>query len=101
MLVAAGFLGLAAQGAKIAVDTIVQRDTDDAFRGRAFALYDVLYNAAFVGAAALGAITLPDTGYSQGLFLVLAVAYAGFAALYGSASRGVPAVHATEARLAS
>ena len=101
VLVAAGFLGLAAQGAKIAVDTIVQRDTDDAFRGRAFALYDVLYNAAFVGAAALGAVTLPDTGYSQGLFLVLAVAYAGFAALYGSASRGVPAVHATEARLAS
>jgi MFS family permease len=91
VLVAAGALGLAAQGAKIAVDTIVQRDTDDAYRGRAFALYDVLYNAAFVGAAALGAVTLPDTGYSRGLFLVLAVAYAGFAALYGSASRGVSA----------
>ncbi|MEZ0446382.1 MFS transporter [Cellulomonas sp. ICMP 17802] len=101
VLVAAGSLGLAAQGAKIAVDTIVQRDTDDAFRGRAFALYDVLYNAAFVGAAALGAVTLPDTGYSRGLFLVLAVAYAGFAALYGSASRGVPTVRASEARLAS
>ena len=100
MLVAAGFLGLAAQGAKIAVDTIVQRDTDDAFRGRAFALYDVLYNAAFVGAAALGAVTLPDTGYSQGLFLVLAVAYAGFAALYGSASRGVPAARSPQARSA-
>ena len=41
--------------------------------GRAFALYDVLYNAAFVGAAALGAVTLPDTGYSRGLFLVLAL----------------------------
>ena len=93
--------GLAAQGAKIAVDTIVQRDTDDAFRGRAFALYDVLYNAAFVGAAALGAVTLPDTGYSQGLFLVLAVAYAGFAALYGSASRGVPAGAGHRGTLAS
>lgn len=101
VLVAAGALGLAAQGAKIAVDTIVQRDTDDAFRGRAFALYDVLYNAAFVGAAALGAVTLPDTGYSRGLFLALAVAYAGFAALYGSTSRGVSAVHPAEARLAS
>ena len=96
VLVAAGALGLAAQGAKIAVDTIVQRDTDDAFRGRAFALYDVLYNAAFVGAAALGAVTLPDTGYSRGLFLALAVAYAGFAALYGSASRRVPAARPTE-----
>ena len=66
VLTAALLLGLAAQGAKIAVDTIVQRDTDDIYRGRAFALYDVLYNAAFVGAAALGALTLPDTGYSQG-----------------------------------
>ena len=32
---------------------IVQRDTDDVFRGSAFALYDVLYKAAFVAAAAL------------------------------------------------
>ncbi|WP_426596035.1 MFS transporter [Cellulomonas sp. McL0617] len=89
VLSAATLLGLAAQGAKIAVDTIVQRDTDDEYRGRAFALYDVLYNAAFVGAAALGALTLPDTGYSQGLFVVLAVGYAAGALLYGLASRGV------------
>ncbi|WP_456825039.1 MFS transporter [Cellulomonas sp. P5_E12] len=101
VLVAAGALGLAAQGAKISVDTIVQRDTDDEFRGRAFALYDVLYNAAFVGAAALGALTLPDTGYSRGLFFVLALAYGGFAALYGYTSRGVPAAKVAEARLAS
>ncbi|WP_315093024.1 MFS transporter [uncultured Cellulomonas sp.] len=101
VLVAAGSLGLAAQGAKIAVDTIVQRDTDDAFRGRAFALYDVLYNAAFVGAAALGAVTLPDTGYSRGLFLVLAVGYAGFALLYGSASRRALLVQAPAAQVVS
>lgn len=87
VLVGAGLLGLAAQGAKIAVDTIVQRDTDDAFRGRAFALYDVLYNAAFVGAAALGAVTLPDTGWSRGLFLALAVGYALAATWYAMASR--------------
>jgi len=72
---AAALLGLAAQGTKIAVDTIVQRDTGDAFRGRAFAFYDVLYNAAFVGAAALAAFTLPDTGWSRPVFVVLAVAY--------------------------
>ncbi|MGY4644383.1 MFS transporter [Cellulomonas sp. URHB0016] len=88
VLVAAGFLGLAAQGAKIAVDTIVQRDTADAYRGRAFALYDVLYNAAFVLAAALGALTLPDTGYSRVLFLLLALGYAAGAVGYGAVSRG-------------
>ena len=71
----AALLGLAAQGTKIAVDTIVQRDTEDAYRGRAFAFYDVLYNAAFVGAAALAAFTLPDTGWSRGVFVGLAVAY--------------------------
>ncbi|WP_263118375.1 MFS transporter [Cellulomonas fimi] len=75
-------LGLAAQGAKIAVDTIVQRDTADEFRGRAFSLYDVLYNAAFVGAAALGAFTLPDTGWSRPVFAVLAVAYLAVGVLY-------------------
>ena len=72
---AAVLMGLGVQGAKIAVDTIVQRDTDDAFRGRAFALYDVLYNAAFVGAAALAAVALPDTGWSPGVFAVLTGVY--------------------------
>jgi MFS family permease len=75
-------LGFAAQAAKIAVDTIVQRDTADAFRGRAFALYDVLYNAAFVGAAAFGAVALPNTGWSRGTFLALAAAYLLGALLY-------------------
>nr|WP_194720205.1 MFS transporter [Cellulosimicrobium arenosum] len=73
--VGAALLGLAAQGTKIAVDTIVQRDTEDGYRGRAFAFYDVLYNAAFVGAAALAAFTLPDEGWSRGVFVALAVAY--------------------------
>jgi len=91
VLVAAATLGLAAQGAKIAVDTIVQRDTADAFRGRAFAIYDVLYNAAFVGAAALAALLLPDTGYSKALFGTLAAGYALGAIVYGAASRRVPA----------
>ncbi|GAA3816659.1 MFS transporter [Cellulomonas soli] len=75
VLAGATLLGLAAQGTKIAVDTIVQRDTEDAFRGRAFAFYDVLYNVAFVGAAALAAFTLPDEGWSRGVFGALAVAY--------------------------
>jgi len=85
-LAAAAALALAAQGAKIAVDTIVQRDTDDAFRGRAFALYDVLYNAAFVGAAALAALVLPDAGYSPAVFTALALAYLTTAVIYRAKS---------------
>jgi MFS family permease len=87
VLTGATALALAAQGAKIAVDTIVQRDTDDAFRGRAFALYDVLYNVAFVGAAALAALVLPDAGYSRVVFAALAVVYLATAAIYRARSR--------------
>jgi len=90
VLAGAVVLGFAAQAAKIAVDTIVQRDTADAFRGRAFALYDVLYNAAFVGAAAFGAVTLPDTGWSRGAFAALAAAYLLGALVYWRAP-SVPA----------
>lgn len=79
-------MGLGIQGAKIAVDTIVHRDTADAFRGRAFALYDVLYNGGFVGAAALGALALPNTGWSPVVFAVLAAAYVAVALAYRRAS---------------
>lgn len=90
-VVAAGAagMGLAVQGAKIAVDTIVQRDTHDSFRGRAFSLYDVLYNAAFAGAAALAAAALPDTGWSRGVFAILAAGYVVLALAYRAGVRRV------------
>lgn len=94
---AAVLLGLSVQGAKIAVDTIVQRDTDDGVRGRAFALYDVLYNAAFVGAAALAAVALPDDGWSRPVLATLAVVYVLTAVTY----RSVSARHAATATGAS
>lgn len=86
VLVGALVLGLGAQGQKIAVDTVVQRDTADDFRGRAFSLYDVLYNAAFVGAAALAAVALPDTGWSPPVFAALAIVYLTAALLYRTRS---------------
>jgi len=84
---AAVLLGLSVQGAKIAVDTIVQADTDDGYRGRAFALYDVLYNAAFVGAAALAAVALPDTGYARVVFVGIALVYLATAVGYARSPR--------------
>lgn len=70
--IAAIILGLGVQGAKIAVDTIVQRDTDDEMRGRAFALYDMGFNLAFVIAAILAAFALPLTGHQPVIFASLA-----------------------------
>lgn len=57
--------GIGVQGAKIAVDTIVQSDTADAYRGRAFSIYDVLFNAAECAAAGVAILVLPNIGWSR------------------------------------
>ncbi|OKJ61092.1 MFS transporter [Streptomyces sp. CB02009] len=76
---AAFVLGLTTQGSKIATDTVVQTSVDDAFRGRVFALYDVLFNVAFVAAAGVAALMLPPDGRSALLVVLVAVIYAGIA----------------------
>ncbi len=80
MLIAAFMLGVTTQGAKIATDTVVQTSVDDAFRGRVFSLYDVLFNVAFVGSAAVAALILPPDGRSAALIITIAVLYAATAA---------------------
>ncbi|MGQ4382128.1 MFS transporter [Streptomyces sp. SAS_270] len=79
MLTAAFVLGVTTQGAKIATDTIVQSSVDDGFRGRIFSVYDVLFNVAFVGAAAVAALMLPPDGRSAALVVTVAVIYAAIA----------------------
>jgi MFS family permease len=79
-LIAAAFvLGLTTQGSKIATDTIVQTSVDDAFRGRIFSVYDVLFNVAFVGAAGVAALMLPPDGRSVPLVVTIALVYAAVA----------------------
>lgn len=83
-LVAAGLvLGLAAQGSKITVDTLLQEQVDDDFRGRVFSFYDTAFNVSFVVAGAAGAVLLPDDGRSVlvvaligGGYLLTALGYA-------------------------
>ncbi|MDQ4085947.1 MAG: MFS transporter [Actinomycetota bacterium] len=82
LLVSAYALGLVSQGVKISVDTLVQEWVDDAFRGRVFALYDVVFNVAFVAAAAVGAVILPIDGKSYAALALIAVGYAATAAVY-------------------
>ncbi|NXY92872.1 MFS transporter [Streptomyces sp. BR123] len=76
MLAAAFVLGLATQGAKIATDTVVQSRVDDDFRGRVFSVYDVLFNVAFVLAAAVSSLMLPSDGQSAVLIVTVSVLYA-------------------------
>lgn len=80
-------VGVAAQGSKICVDTIVQESTDDVYRGRVFSFYDVLFNISFVSAAAFAAVALPSDGASGAVYGFIAFGYAASALLYGRASR--------------
>jgi hypothetical protein len=84
---AGGFgLGVVSQGVKLCVDTILQEGIDDAYRGRVFAVYDMLFNAAFAAAAAAAAAWLPANGVSYATLGVVIAAYAIGAALYWGAS---------------
>ena len=87
LLVGAFVVGVAAQGSKICVDTIVQESVDDAYRGRVFSFYDVIFNIAFVSAAAFGALALPPDGNSPAVFAVVAIGYAVTSATYAVATR--------------
>jgi hypothetical protein len=87
LLVGAGLIGAASAGAKICVDTIVQEQVDDDFRGRVFSFYDTLFNVTFVAAAVVAAFTLPRTGRSTAAVMCLTVGYAVTAATYALAEQ--------------
>lgn len=59
MFTAALSLGFAGQFMKINADTTIQRHIDDAHRGRAFAIFDMVINLATVGGVALFALVTP------------------------------------------
>jgi MFS family permease len=90
-MAAALLLGLVTQGIKICADTLVQESVEDEFRGRVFALYDVLFNAAFVAAAGVTALVLPLDGRSVPLVVGTALVYALTAVAYAGAARRAPA----------
>ncbi|MFC1410452.1 MFS transporter [Streptacidiphilus sp. N1-12] len=83
VITAAYLLGLVTQGVKISTDTLVQTGVEDAYLGRVFAVYDVLYNAALVAAAALAALLMSPSGRSATVVLVAALLYAATALGYG------------------
>ena len=87
---AIGFcLYLTRQSLAICAVTILQEEVDDAYRGRVFAFYDMMFNAAYVAGAALSVIVMPANGHSPLLIGLVAAGYAVVAAAYWlSAGRG-------------
>ena len=82
------FLGFGFFLGKISLDTMVQEALGDDFRGRAFSLYDIAYNMAWVVAAA--AMKILWAGSAQGILLagmgiVFLIGIAGLALWYRKA----------------
>jgi len=86
--VAFGFLlYLTSQGVAICATTILQEEVDDAYRGRMFAFYDVMFNVTIAAGALISAAFLPRTGKSPVIIGLVAAGYAVVAAGYWLLSR--------------
>ncbi|HET6816929.1 MAG TPA: MFS transporter [Mycobacteriales bacterium] len=97
LLAGALVLGFTAQSANICVDTLLQEEIADDFRGRVFSFYDMGFNLTFVIAAVLAAFTLPLSGKSYAVLLAIGVGYLVIAGLYARSERGSGEVRAAEA----
>lgn len=86
-LVIALLVGIVAQGVAICATTIIQERMGDAYRGRVFALYDMLFNVPFVLGAVVVAQVVPVTGKSAPVVLAAAAGYLLVAVAYGVLSR--------------
>ncbi|WP_190277003.1 MFS transporter [Candidatus Planktophila sulfonica] len=75
------FTSLCGQSLKVTNDALVQSKIDDVFRGRVFAVYDVLVNGAIVTGALIAAWILPLSGDTWVLPLLIAIAWALVAAV--------------------
>ncbi len=63
------------QNLKVTNDALVQSKIDDYFRGRVFAVYDVVVNGAIVSGGLIAALLLPQSGISSVVPLCVSGAY--------------------------
>lgn len=70
VLVASFAVGLTFAWKKIPVDTLVQEAVPDGYRGRVFAVYDVVYNLSRVVAAFLAIPMLPALGEARSVAII-------------------------------
>jgi MFS family permease len=96
LMVAAFGLGIVAQSVKICVDTLVQANVDDDFKGRVFVIYDMIFNVVLVSAAAIGALIVPTTGKSVLVLAVLAGCYLLIGVWFTLVTRGLEMDAGTE-----
>jgi MFS family permease len=76
LYIAAFLTSLFGQSLKVTNDALVQAKINDTFRGRVFAVYDVLVNGAIVSGAVLAALILPVSGKSTLVIFLISLTYA-------------------------
>jgi len=69
------FTALCGQSLKVTNDALVQSKIEDLYRGRVFAVYDVLVNGAIVFGALVAAWVLPTSGDSWQMPTLIAIAW--------------------------
>jgi hypothetical protein len=90
LLVVATFgVNVASQGTKIVVDTMLQRECDDDYRGRVFSVNDTTFNLCFVIGLFVAALTLPENGHSVPAIVLVSAGYFALSAWYAMAARSV------------
>jgi len=82
LLGAAISLGFANQAAKVASDTLIQREIDDDYLGRVFSLFDVAVNVALVTGIVAVAFTSPESGIAPWAVIGVTVLIAANATWY-------------------
>jgi MFS family permease len=82
LVIAVLFTNIAAQGIKIVVDTALQHECDDAYRGRVFSTNDTAFNLCFVAGLFVAALVLPPDGRSPAVLLAVAFGYTLVACWY-------------------
>jgi MFS-type transporter involved in bile tolerance (Atg22 family) len=91
-------LGLSAQCVKICVDTTIQQTVDDAYMGRVFSLYDMLFNVAYVVGPAVAVPFMPTDGKSFAVVIVIGVLYLAAAAAYAALTQRTAAAQSPPAQ---
>ena len=75
-MIAMGFVsGFGGQGVKVTNDALVQEKISDDYRGRVFAVYDVVVNAAIVSGSLIAAVVMPKNGLGITLPLIITILY--------------------------
>ena len=69
------FVALCGQNVKVTNDALVQSKIDDYYRGRVFAVYDVLVNAAIVSGGLIAALMLPTSGVTPWVPALVSASY--------------------------